>query len=385
MLDKIRIKRQRILTLDLLRGLFLIIILADHLAWTPSLLFQFSTAYTGMFASAAEGFFAISGILVGYIYGPRILVNTRRSVAKMWKRGALLYVLAVGLSLAYTAWGSLLNSSHPRIAQGLSDNLQGILEIFTLTSTYGWADFLGRYAVFMFIAPLAVWLIAKKKAWVVFLLSALAWVLFRQTSPILIFAAWQIIFFTGIIVGYYLPIIERYCTSNKRIMRSIRYIAITGVSTYIILFAAFALIPLLTSANIVFGGLLGDVFARINLLRIDILPYFDKTTMAAPRLALGVLLFITLYVIFRRWENLINNTTRGILLLFGKYSLFVYCIQSLILFLMDAIFTPPLGEQPGLIVINTIISIATLSVLYIATRLYDTYNINKMRNQNESS
>lgn len=378
MSDKIRIKRQRILTLDLLRGLFLIIILVDHLAWTPSLLFQFSTAYTGMFASAAEGFFAISGILVGYIYGPRILVNTRRSVAKMWKRGALLYVLAVGLSLAYTAWGSLLNSSHPRIAQGLSDNLQAILEIFTLTSTYGWADFLGRYAVFMFIAPLAVWLIAKRKAWIIIGLSILVWLAFRQTTPVLIFAAWQIIFFISIVIGYYLPTIERYCRSRSNMMTYIRHTAILGIATYLLLFALFALIPLLTSENKSYDGLLGEIFTRINLLRVDILPYFDKTTMAAPRLLLGVLLFTTLYVIFRKWETQINHNTKGILLLFGKYSLFVYCMQSFLLFFMDAIFTPPLHEQPRFIVLNTLISICAVLSIYIATKLYDTYNTNKV-------
>ncbi|RYZ86490.1 MAG: DUF1624 domain-containing protein, partial [Proteobacteria bacterium] len=166
-MDKIRIKRQRILALDLLRGLFLLIILADHLQWTPSLFFQFTTAYTGMVASAAEGFFVISGILVGYIYGPKILTSTKQTCMRIWKRGLLLYILAVGFTLLYTGWAALLPDGYPRssvpLAGSISDALTGAL---SLTYSYGWADFLSRYAVFMFAAPFALWLIAKRKAYI---------------------------------------------------------------------------------------------------------------------------------------------------------------------------------------------------------------------------
>lgn len=65
-------KRPRILALDLLRGAFLVAIIVDHLHWGPSW-FRLLSGGGKMFTSPAEGFFAISGILVGYIYGPRMV------------------------------------------------------------------------------------------------------------------------------------------------------------------------------------------------------------------------------------------------------------------------------------------------------------------------
>ncbi len=59
-------KRKRILTLDILRGGFLVAIIVDHLNQGPSLWYLL-TGGGAMWVSPAEGFFAISGILVGYI------------------------------------------------------------------------------------------------------------------------------------------------------------------------------------------------------------------------------------------------------------------------------------------------------------------------------
>ena len=64
-------RRKRIPTLDLLRGAFMVAIIVDHLNWGPSL-WHLLSGGGAMWVSPAEGFFAISGILVGYIYGPRL-------------------------------------------------------------------------------------------------------------------------------------------------------------------------------------------------------------------------------------------------------------------------------------------------------------------------
>src|SRR5690606_27685930 len=116
------------------------VIFADHLVYAPSLFFQFATGTSGMFASAAEGFFAISGILVGYIYGPKILKHTKSVILKIWRRALLLYTLTVSFTIFYTAWAHFSPGGYPR-----QPNWQGslgdlMLNAATLQFHFGWAD-----------------------------------------------------------------------------------------------------------------------------------------------------------------------------------------------------------------------------------------------------
>ncbi|HBH77189.1 TPA: hypothetical protein DDX46_00375 [Candidatus Saccharibacteria bacterium] len=372
MLDKLPIKRQRILALDLLRGLFLLIILADHLRWAPSFFFQFATAYTGMVASAAEGFFIISGILVGYIYGPRILHSTRRTTLKIWKRAFLLYALAVSFTLLYSLWASFLPEGYSRSSTLLASSVgDAILGALSLTYTYGWADFLSRYAVFMLAAPLTLWLIAKRKAYIVLIVSGLIWLLFREVTPWLIFAAWQVIFFAGVVIGYYLPKIESEAkkTNNRKCaLKLLVYISVTSF----ILTAIFIAIPplLLLSFDTIINNDVTNILNRINGVREHILIYFDKSTMSVCRLTVGALWFVGLYTIFRKHEIIINKRSRGILLLLGQYSLFVYSTQAFLIFTIDTFLPTTSGPNPPFILLNTLFGILSATLIYIITKLY---------------
>ena len=58
----------RIVSLDLMRGWFLIIIILDHLTYFPNGL-TFLTGDSRLAVSAAEGFFIISGLVLGIVRG----------------------------------------------------------------------------------------------------------------------------------------------------------------------------------------------------------------------------------------------------------------------------------------------------------------------------
>lgn len=79
----------------------MIAIIVDHIGWGPSL-FHLLSGGGRLFASPAEGFFVISGILVGYIYGPRMVKSFKHAAVKLWKRAFLLYALSVVFTLIYT-------------------------------------------------------------------------------------------------------------------------------------------------------------------------------------------------------------------------------------------------------------------------------------------
>lgn len=347
-------KPARILTFDLLRGLFLVIIFVDHLAYAPSLFFQFATGTTGAFASAAEGFFAISGILVGYIYGPKILKNTKTVITKLWRRALLLYGLAVGFTLFYTTWASLLPDGYVR-----QPNWQGsvgdlLFNAVTLQFHFGWADFLARYAVFMVFAPLVLWLIAKHRAWIVAVISIGAWWLWRDIPGWQIFTAWQVIFMIGIIIGYYLPTIEEHVRAWSTNIKHILWWTVVGIAaiSYLAIVLRFSVLPFFTP------NLSSNPSA-------EWLAVFDRDSLESLRMAVGIVWFSGLYLLFRRFEQQINRITMGTLLLLGQNSLFVYSFEALVIFSIDIFIPAPVHVS---IILNTIVGVAGISVVYIATR-----------------
>lgn len=348
-------KRSRILALDLLRGAFLMAIIVDHLGWGPSL-FHLVTGGGRMFASPAEGFFAISGILVGYIYGPRIARSFTATLSKLWKRAGLLWSLSVVSTLVFTA----LAVSFPHLT-GLPPLWERSADSFLINTllgryAYGWADFLPRYAVFMLAAPFILWLIAKGKAWVVALGSVGIYVLFAKTALFLPFSAWEIIFVPSIIVGYYLPTIEKSCLSLRPALQThlLAGVWASAVMTFCVSSAVFILFPML-----------GVSYPALDALVAHIAPYFDKETVAIGRLALGTLWFVALYSFVRIHETRIHRYSLGILEVFGTKSLYTYCIHAVVVFIL-ATLAPVDGATT--IVDSTLIAGMVLVLMYVLVR-----------------
>lgn len=365
-LDGAKQKRERIIALDLLRGVFLTVIFINHIAWSPTL-YDFITGQSHLFASAAEGFFAISGILVGYIYAPRILRKTKDTFIKLWKRAGWLYLLSVGFTTLYTTITLFLPPDTVR-SQFLYPSIWDfVFNTLTLQFSYGWADFLSRYTLLMVFAPFAVWLVAKGKAWALALISILVW-FFLGNWLYPHFTAWQIIFYFAIIIGYYLPSIEKYFTSLPKKTRKI--------SRTLLLSSAFATFTLSTTLTVLLPILAGEYQGVIPVQQmtailslIDTRTYlnetiFNRDTMALGRILIGILWFSALYIIFRKYEKTIDEKTKGSLLLLGTNSLYVYGLQSFIIFMMDIFVDPP--EESNIITKTIVVTIA-LVIVYLLT------------------
>jgi hypothetical protein len=342
------------LALDLLRGTFLIEIIVAHIAWRPSF-YTYISGGNQLPASAAEGFFAISGIIVGYLYGPRVLKETKKVFTKIWKRAALLWFLATFFTLFYTAWATL-DPANP-VYQTIygRESWKFLIDTFTLRHAFGWADFLNRYAMFMLFAPFAVWLVAKGRAWVVVIASFVVWFFLREVDRFLPFSAWQIIFFYGIILGYYLPNIESWFHKLKmKLQRNIVVVVCSvAVTSYILSVFVFIVAPHYFTID-----------GSGMLLRDSLAPYFNKHYVAPARIGIGILWFTCLYILYRRYEKQISKYTRGALELLGRQSLFVFSLHALILFVID-LYLPPI---PGMAVWqNTLVTTAVLLIIYIAT------------------
>ncbi len=370
-----KLNRERILALDLLRGTFLIEIIVNHIAWHPSLL-TFVGGGGMLFASAAEGFFTISGLLVGYLYAPRILKDARKIFIKIWKRAFLLYFLATFFTFFYTAWAILEPNSAVHQTLYSREPWRFLVDTFTMRYAFGWAEFLNRYALFMFVAPFAVWLVAKGRAWIVALVSFLIWFFLRESERFLPFSPWQLVFMFGIILGYYLPHIEQWFRHLAPARQRLLFVSVvsTAAVTYVFSMLLFVVAPLVLPAD-----------SGVMVFHNQLVPYFDKNHLAPARIAVGVLWFAALYMAYRRYEKPLSRGTRGILEVFGKQSLFVYCLHAFVLFAIDLYFTPPPGHS---LIANTLVTFAVLLIIYTAA-LYRAriteYGRQLLRNKNTTT
>src|SRR5579863_2190783 len=169
-------KSERIVAFDILRGFLMMVILINHIGLYPSG-FDYLTGRGLLFVSAAEGFFFMSGLLVGLVYRRRLVRGMKYIFQRMWLRAVELYIGSVIFTLFFTYVAIKLG--HTNIKQGLwypvSSWRTVVGHSLDLTYTFGWTDFLGRFALMMLAAPVAFYLLVKKRWWLVALISILLW------------------------------------------------------------------------------------------------------------------------------------------------------------------------------------------------------------------
>lgn len=361
----VSVKSNRILALDLLRGYFLAVILIDHLAQFPGF-FELFTGKGWLWASAAEGFFIISGVMVGIIRGKELQKQAFVVVAKkLWRRGGQLYLWAVGLTLLYTAIGLYFAGSadlKPDLATDASV-LTIVWNTITLQYIYGWADFLPHYAICMLIAPAGLYLLRKRLWWAVLLLSLAAWFM-RGTSFVI---AWQLLFFGGMVAGYHLQDIQAWISTWPSLRRKLVQRGIYSL-TFVTLAASVTVVhvrpflegyqetgPMVVSNMSQYSQVLAD---RTGWL-------FDKITLAPGRIVVAALWFLTLYLLFRRFEAPIVRRLGWLLLPLGRNSLFVYIAQSAWVFAL-----PLLLPSTTNLWLNIALNVASLLLIWRVTLIY---------------
>lgn len=357
-------KRERIVALDLLRGWFLVIIIIDHLLFFPSL-FEFISGRGMLWASAAEGFFIISGMLVGYVYGPRMLAAPRQATQRILKRAGVLYLVSIGLTYLFVWWGHLARHSYLKSGLWLNPPLREFLyKTLTLQYSYGWADFLQYYVVFLMAAPLILYLCTKRLAWPVLAVSLELWLLRNKNFDL----AWQFIFTIGVLVGYYLPAIEnrvRQLTHRQQVLgRRLLY----GLT-----FATVALSAMTVRGTGIFRNqqAAGRHFPLWSIHVHNFFEHFlaitsplvDKWTLAPLRLVIALLWFTSLYIFFRRHEALIQRLSHGLLKTLGQQSLFVYGLHSVVIFAVLIIWPHSVG-----FVRNSLYTGLVIGLIYSITR-----------------
>ena len=355
--------------------------MCDHLVRFPSI-FDPLTGRGLLWVTAAEGFFFISGLLVGLVRG-RLMQRSGVAAArrKLWARAGKLYIASIIFtlaSLAAAAWLLTLGNDNVKGGFETFGSLPALLwQVLSLNYTYGWTDFLNYYVVFLLLSPLALWLLKWRYAWVGILTASLIlWGTKSITTlPLNIaFLTWQAYFFTGLLTGYYFPALQN--AWRKLTPRRQKYLSASVVTlTAITVAASFAY----TFGTPFFLDHRGQLIAPLSALHLpspdqfyeylrstkdnDTFTFlFQDNRSGLLRLPLFGLWFGSLFLIVRRYEHRIIRAVGPILLPLGRNSLYVYIIQGVIA------FSVPLLEIPPALVVNSIINTTAIALCWLAVR-----------------
>ncbi len=218
---------KRDLRLDLLRGFAVFAMVVDH--WGGASWFYLVTGGNAFFVSAAEAFIFISGLVVGMVYGGIALKEGLKSAqVKALRRALTLYKLTVVLTFLFAGISLFFNLPWASDLQ-IGNPLTYALDVVTLHRTMYLADIPLMYTFLMLVAPLGLWLLFNRRTgWLVAGSSAL-WVA-AQFFPAQVqvpwslvgsaafdLAAWQLLFFIAMAVGYHRDALARKLNAIPRV------------------------------------------------------------------------------------------------------------------------------------------------------------------------
>ena len=325
----------RILALDYLRGFFIIVIIVDHLWRWPSL-FEFVSGRGELWASAAEGFVIISGLLVGYVRGYKGRNKPFGEISqKLIKRGVILYIwmLITTVALVGASWVLHFKGDIAYIPIPIGHWNELIMSALRFDYVHTLTHFLYLYAIFLVLSPIAIWLLRHNKAWVIACLSVATWIFGVINS--IEWLQWQLLFFLPAIAGFYLDtIFAKYYSLAKRQQKVLRFgtIGIMAVSV-------------LVSAIIVLPTVPGEYESSL----------FGRDPVTLPTIITSFVWFIGLLSLFQLILPFLKRYLGWLLESFGERSLTAYILHTIPLVLCQLLFV-----QYHNIFVNTLLGIGCI-------------------------
>ena len=357
------VARRRIFELDLLRGFFIAVIIINHLQFWPSPF----TALTGegrLWVSAAEGFFLVSGLLIGYVRGYKGVKHSLTTLTKLlWKRAAMLYVWGVAVTLLLVYF-TLLAGNHALLPKLPStDQLSSTSSLLSavVSGQYfsGWIYFLRLYAIVLLATPLFLYLVRRNQDLIVILLISVAYLAsFWIPEGAL---QWQVFFFGAALIGYRLEYIIDYLRKHRTIRNVVTYGSIVLTATTMTISFFFT-----HGWSLATDGTGLDLMTRDEFVAIKntLDPWFTLAPVQIGRIVLAYLWLAGGLFFIHTIKDFIVRWFGWLLFTFGERSLTAYIIQALLLPLV-VVTIPLTGDW----VLNMLITIAVLLLHWYLMRL----------------
>ncbi|OGL22258.1 hypothetical protein A2707_02925 [Candidatus Saccharibacteria bacterium RIFCSPHIGHO2_01_FULL_45_15] len=315
-------KTSRLLSLDYLRGFFIVVIIIDHLYRFPSL-YAAITGEGRLWVTAAEGFVIISGLLIGYVRGYKNKQLPLLEVSKkIWMRALLLYIWLIIATFVYTLliWYIPTSSGTAWVPIAAGDWGMLFAETLTMSTTHVWVYFLHIYALLLAFTPLVIWLLRRDNVVGILLFTAAGYILGRVIS--VEWLQWMPLFYIPAIAGYYLPAIQQSwqsLTPKKRTIYRSTVFVVSGLTLVASIICIFVL------NNSTAGMFFNDLFTK-------------QYTFNSARVLISLLWFIALALLFERYKDWIGRYLGWLLLPFGIRSLTAYITHGIVLFILAYIF-----------------------------------------------
>lgn len=320
--------KRRIFELDLLRGFFIFVIIIDHLQFWPSP-WGFLTGEGRLWVTAAEGFFLISGLLIGYIRAYKGQKHSLKDLTiLLWKRAAMLYAWGVGVTFAVVGFTLAIGGHQllPTIPSGEALSSPFALITAVLSGEYfnSWIYFLRLYAIMLLVTPLFLYLLRKgQDLLVVALILACYLASFWFPEAAL---QWQVLFFGAALIGYRF---ESIITFFRKRPHAKQALVISTIS--------FSVITIALSGFFAVGwGLIetpGFFMGRetYESIRVWLDPWFSNDPMQPARIILAFTWFTAGLLFLNIFRRHIMRWFGWLLIPFGERSLTGYILQALIL------------------------------------------------------
>ena len=352
---------ERDVAVDLLRGLAMVILVVNHLRLESPVAHA-----TSAVMSAAEVLVAVSGVVVGIVFGRRWLAHgARATTAMLLRRSRKLYValvVVVGLVGALTLVPGVAtealtvspNVQPARDAYAFDGALRILLAIVTLEAGPWQFNILGFFIAALALAPAVLW--ALNRGWWpgVVATSVLLFGLGRHFDvdvlpsqserpfPILV---WQVLFVNGIVLGWQRERVARWLRRYRRLVRA-------GI---LVLAGTFAAIQLA-------GPTLVDAAAWARWEA----QHFHKGSLDLARLLAMVSIAAAIYMGLRRAGGTGERLLGPLLLPLGRNSFYVFIMH---VFVCLGIASVPALSGGGLGLIgNTGVQLACLALLVAMVR-----------------
>jgi hypothetical protein len=328
----------RDVALDLLRGLAITILLVNHLRYGSGL-----EAVTHTVLSAAEVLVAVSGVVVGMVFGRRWLAEGARATTGMLlRRARKLYVASVvvvalvGLLTLVPGLNAEAMTISPHGGSANYDHdhpLRLALAIVTLEASPWQFNILGFFIAAIALTPLVLAALARGwwpallvLSWALWLLGR-AWphdVLPMQSEgpfPILV---WQLLFVNAVVLGWHREAVGRVMRRHGKPLLS-ALVAVAVVA---------AILRLQAKGFDPLG--LAPVVGRSDWSAWD-LAHYDKTTLDPARMLTMMSVAAALYLGFRRFEPLAERTIGRFLLPLGRNSFYLFIMHVFVCFAVASV------------------------------------------------
>ena len=317
----------RDLRLDFLRGLFIFIMIVDHIGGRS--IIYYVTFGNQFFTSVTEGFFLISGIVTGIVYSKVVKRDGIGSgFIKSARRILSLYLITISLSLLILFLGEHFGVMSNK-GIDLAQPIQPILNLLFFRNLYGHGQILVLYCYMFLLLPFAILLLENHKTGWLIVLSTLVYVmnviypdtLLIQVHTYMSISGIQFIFFGGLLLGY---------NNNIRKIQnkiSSRWLLLTGIMFLcLILLWNFlkdpTIIPFLHPTD--------QMLETIQL-------FFEKSFVAPGRILASIIVFGFLYILLTlSWKG-INYLFGWLILPLGENSLFAFTFHLIIYMLFEIV------------------------------------------------